>query len=131
MGMLLLPFLLAAAGVFVFAVTKLYPLVVHQQLPLSSFVYGLLIAVLLYGLILGRYIRKKRYWALSPFFTIPIFQFILPFVLALITRHGSHPFMSAFTQCLLLSIVYSGLFFVLSKNVTFTILDKLGIQKHY
>jgi len=129
--MLLLPFLLGAAVAFLYTAIRVYHLFIQQEITLAYVGYGWLLAALLYGLIMWRYIIKKRYWGLGPFITFPTFQFILPFIIVLIIKNSQYGYLRALATCLTFSILYSGVFFMVFKNATFAILDRFGIKKYY
>lgn len=131
MGVLIVPFILGAIISFLLSTIRIYKLVVRKKTNSEQFAYGLVLASIIYGLIILSYIGEKQYWALGPLFTFPFFMFIMPCIIALITSQSLNRTLKKLSIIVFISIIFSGLFFLLFNDLAFGVLDKLGLEKHY
>lgn len=131
MGIIILPFLLGALIAFIVSVIRITQLFLKKELKLVYFAYGFLLAFSLYVLIVASYAVEKDYWALSPAFRFPLFMFLIPFGIVLLIRSNSNYTLRTISAMLLISIIFSGLYFLTSQSLTLKILEELGAQGHY
>ncbi|GAB3532981.1 hypothetical protein GCM10027443_17580 [Pontibacter brevis] len=131
MGMLILPFILGSLIAFVASAITIAKLVAKKEVKLPYPIYGFMLAATLYGAVIGSYAIEKEYWALSPLFRFPIFMFLIPFGIAVVTKSSQSKALRTTAILLLISILFSGLYFAAFNNLTFELLDKLGAHGHY
>lgn len=131
MGILILPFILGSLIAFIASAITTAKLVTKKEVKLPYLIYGFILATTLYGAVIGSYAIEKEYWALSPLFRFPIFMFLIPFGIAVVTKSSQSNALRTTAILLFISILFSGLYFATFSNLTFELLDKLGTHGHY
>lgn len=131
MGIIILPFLLGALIAFIVSVVSITQLFLRKELKHVHFLYGFFLAISLYALIVASYAVEKDYWALSPAFRFPLFMFLIPLGIALLIRNSRNYSLRIIAVLLLISIIFSGLYFATSQSLTLKVLEEVGAQWYY
>ena len=131
MGIIILPFIIGALFLTLFALINSYRLFRKGEIHLKDLAFGLVISAVIFGLICLSYIIEGVAWALSPPFRIPIFMFFLPFGFYFFARLRNHKTGNYFANLLLVSIAISGILCVIFYEYVFDILKILGVGEHY
>ena len=131
MGILILPFLLGSLAAFISSAITVAKLVAKKEVKLPYLIYGFVLAATLYGAIIGSFAIEKEYWALSPLFRFPIFMFLIPFGIAVVTKNSQSNAVRTIAASISISILFSGLYFVAFNNLTIELLDRLGTHGYY
>lgn len=131
MGIIILPFLLVALGLSVFAIIHTVRLLRNKVINLKEIIFGLGISVSIFGLICLSYIIEGRAWGLSPAFRIPIFMFFIPFGFYILTKTSNNQKLKYLATLALVSIGLTGILGVIFNDLFFGLIDILGIEKHY
>lgn len=131
MGIIILPFLLGALGLSVYAVVKVVSLFRNGIVTPMDIIFGLALSVGIFGLICLSYKMEARAWALSPSFRVPIFMVFVPFVIYLFTRNSSNEQLKYLSNLILISISLTGILGLIFNNLIFGLVDILGIEKFY
>src|SRR5690606_3758987 len=104
MGIIILPFLLVALGLSVFAIIHTVRLLRNKVINLKEIIFGVGISVSIFGLICLSYIIEGRAWGLSPAFRIPIFMFFIPFGFYILTKTSNNQKLKYLATLALVSI---------------------------
>jgi len=131
MGIVILPFLLGALGLSVFALIQTVRLYRNKEINLKEIIFGLIISISIFGLICLSYLNEAKAWGLSPAFKIPIFMVFVPFGFYLITKTSNHQKLRYFATLALISIGLSGILGLVFNDLFFGLIDILGIEKYY
>lgn len=131
MGMIILPFLVGALGLSVFALIKTVQLLRSSAINGKELFSGLAISVSLFGLLCLSYLIEGKAWALSPGFRIPIFMIFIPFGVYLLFRASKNPKLKSFATLVLISIGLSGILGIIFYEFFFVIIDILGVEHYY
>lgn len=131
MGIIILPFLLAAFVIWLLATIRLGSLFMAQGINFPILLWGLLLSFSLFGLVVWSYILEKQVWALSPFFKIPTYLFFVPAIAYLVAANIKYENALYFSKILLASICISGILCVIFGNFIFDILKYLGINTYH
>lgn len=131
MGIIILPFLLGALGISVFAIIQTIRLLKSNEINIKEILFGLLISVSIFGLICLSYIIEGRAWGLSPAFRIPIFMVFLPYGFYLVIKESNNQKTEYFAILTLISIGLTGILGVIFNDFFFGLIDILGIEKYY
>lgn len=131
MGIIILPFLLGALFLTLFAIINTYRLFRKGDIQLKDLAFGLIISGIIFGLICLSYIIAGVAWALSPPLRIPIFMFFIPFAFYFLAKLRNHKVGNYVANLFLISIAFSGIFCLIFNDYVFELLDILGVGKHY
>lgn len=131
MGIIILPFLLGALGLSVFSIIHTIRLIRNKVINFKEIILGLVISVSIFGLICLSYLIEGRAWGLSPAFRIPIFMVFFPFGFYLLTKTSNNQKLKYFATLVLISIGLTGILGVIFNELFFSLIDILGIEKHY
>lgn len=131
MGIIILPFLLGAFVLSVFAIIRTGRLLKDKVISLKEIIYGLVISVSIFGLICLSYLIEGEAWELSPAFRIPIYMFFFPFGFYLFTKTNNNPRLKYLANLALISIGLTGILALIFNDLFFGLIDILGIEKHY
>lgn len=131
MGLIILPFLLIALGLSVFAIIHTVRLLMNKSIGFKEIIFGLIISIAIFGLICLSYLIEGRAWELSPAFRIPIFMVFLPFGFYLLTKMSNSQKLKYFAVLILISIALTGILGVIFNNLLFGLVDVLGIERYY
>lgn len=131
MGIIIMPVLLGALGLSVFALVQTVRLFRSKEISTKELLWGFLISALIFGLICLSYIMKGSAWEFSPVFRIPIFMVFVPFGIYILSRIINNPKLKYFATLLLISIALTGILGIVFNNLLFGLPDILGVEKHY
>ncbi|KGO92192.1 hypothetical protein Q766_13600 [Flavobacterium subsaxonicum WB 4.1-42 = DSM 21790] len=102
-----------------------------RQFKNREFIYGLVIAVVLYLLLFLDYYFSTSAYGLGAYFLFPFIMIWIPFLIAFILRFSKKGTLRQISRSIIVSIVFSGLFIFSFQKVTFYILDFLAIPKRW
>ncbi|WP_266202235.1 hypothetical protein [Pontibacter kalidii] len=131
MGILILPFLLGSLIAFISSAITIAKFATKKKVKLPHLFYGFVLAATLYGAVIGSYAIEKEYWTLSPLFRFPIFMFLIPFGIAVVTKNSQSNSVRTTAIFILISILFSGAYFIAFNNLTIELLDRLGTHGYY
>ena len=131
MGIIILPFLLGALGLSVFAIINSVRLFKNKEITIKEIILGLVISVSIFGIICLSYIIEGKAWGLSPAFRIPIFMVFVPFGFYTVYKTGKNQKLKYFATLTLISVGLTGILGVIFNDLFFGLIDILGIEKHY
>jgi len=131
MGIIILPFLLGALGLSVFAIIHSVRLLRNKEINFKEIIFGLVISVSIFGLICLSYLLEGKAWGLSPAFRIPIFMVFVPFGFYLFNKTNNNQKLKYFANLVLISIGLTGILGIIFNDLFFVLIDILGIEKHY
>lgn len=126
MGLLILPFILAAVVITLIAIILTIRLVIKKQIGGKEFLLGIIISLLIYGFIIICYKISGSAWALSPGFIMPICISMIPFGLHFILKSQNN---KSLHLALLVSVIVSGIGMIVFYNAYFEFFDYIGIEK--
>ena len=131
MGMIILPVYIGAIIIVIKCLLEISRQFSGGMLNPINIVYGIIIMLLIYGLIVLSYYREKKSWALSPVFRFPTYMIYIPYLILVLARNLIGLNLTQVYDSLLISIAAAGLFMVVFHGYVFGILGKLGKDKHY
>lgn len=131
MGIIILPFLLGAFGLSVFAIINSVRLFKNKGLTIKEIILGFVISVSIFGLICLLYIIEGKAWGLSPAFRIPIFMVFVPFGFYTVYKRSNNQKLKYFAILALISVGLTGILGVIFNDLFFGLIDILGIEKYY
>ena len=131
MGIIILPFLLGALVLSVFAIINSVRLFKNKKITIKEIILGLVISVSIFGLICLSYLIEGKAWGLSPAFRIPIFMAFVPFGFYIIYKSSNNQKLKYFATLALISVGLTGILGVIFNDLFFGLIDILGIEKHY
>lgn len=131
MGLLILPFLLGALAISIFAIINVITLLKKQEISSKEILWGFSITSILFGLICLSYIIQERAWGLSPAFRIPICMVFIPFGIYLAAKTSRSDKIRYFSTLLIISIGLTGILGIIFNDLFFNLIDYLGVKKHY
>ena len=130
MGIIILPFLLGALGLSVFAIIQTGRLLFNKEVAIKEIILGLVITVSIFGFICLSYLIEGSAWGLSPAFRIPIFMALVPFLFYRNYKTSSNLKLKYFATLALISIGLTGILGILFKDLFFGLIDVFGIEKY-
>lgn len=128
MGLLILPFILAAFVITLIAIILTVRLTIKKQIGGKAFFFGVVTSLVFYGFLILCYKISGSAWALSPGFIMPIGLSIIPFGLYLILKSQNN---KSFALTLLISVMVSGVCMIVFYKAYFDFFDYIGIEKVY
>ena len=131
MGIIILPFVVAAAAVCIISIRKAIILYREGKMSHKDIYTGAGISFFLYISIAVSYIMEGKAWVLSPFFRLPFFMIFVPFVMYLLFDTAKNERLKHFSKIILISISLTGILGVLFNNLFFGMVDYLGIEKYH
>jgi len=132
MGLVVFPFLFAAAICFLWALIIVILKFIKKTIELKEFVFGLVLAVLIYGLLYFDYISSDKVYRLGAYFVFPFFIVMLPFFISIFLNvFHSSKILRLLCNVLLVSAVVGGVIILLFQNYTLNIVEHLNLNKNY
>lgn len=131
MGIIILPFWLAALWITIFAIMKTVRLIRNNEINFKEIFFGLIISGSIFHLICLSYLNEGSAWGLSPAFRIPVFMILVPFGFYALIDMSSNKFLKYFATLMLISAGIAGILCIIFNNVFFELLDILGVEKYY
>ena len=131
MGIIILPFLLGALGLAVFAIINSVRLFKNKEITIKEIILGLVISVSIFGLICLSYLIEGEAAGLSPAFRIPIFMVFVPFGFYIDCKTSNNQKIKNFATLAFISVGLTGILGVIFNDLFFDLIDILGIEKHY
>jgi hypothetical protein len=131
MGLIILPLLFGALGLWVFAIINSVRLFKNKEITIKEILLGLVISVSIFGLICLSYLSEGKAWVLSPVFRIPIFMVFIPFGFYVVCKTSNNQKIKYFATLALISVGLTGILGVIFNNIFFGLIDILGIEKQY
>jgi len=136
MGLILGPIFLGAiiiVGISVFMIsTQITAGTFHSV----NIIYGILVVLISYGLIVKSYLAKEESWGLNPFFKFPLYMIYVPFLIVITVMGLNHflelnDILSHISDTMLISVVFSAVLMLLFNKYFFNIIEKIGSKKTY
>src|SRR5690606_22298743 len=109
MRIIILPFLLGALGLSVFAIIHTVRLLRNKEINFKEIIFGLVISVSIFGLICLSYLLEGKAWGLSPAFRIPILMVFVSFGFYIISKTNNNQKMKYIANLVLISIGRTGI----------------------
>ncbi len=131
MGIIILPFLLGAIGLSIFAIVNVIKLFRMKMINIKDILKGFLISSSIFGLICFSYLLEGSAWALSPAFRIPIFMVFLPYIIYFLYKASNKPTLKYLSTLMLISIGVTGIFAVVLIGLNFELLNFLNVEQHF
>ena len=131
MGLIIYPFLFITVLLIIMDLILIIRSFYKRQFKNREFIYGLVLAVVLYLLLFLDYYFSTSAYGLGAYFLFPLIMVWIPFLIAFILRFSKKDKLRQISRSILLSIVFSGLFIFSFQKVTFYILDFLAIPKRW
>lgn len=131
MGILIIGFLLIAAGAFIAAIAFAVWALAKKETGVPQAVAGLLVSGALYGILWLDYTTSSAVWALGAYFAFPSYMVLLPCKTGTALRFMPGTRMKAAGHALVFCAVFSGLFIVIFQDNTVGIAELYGLQKQY
>ncbi len=131
MGIILLPLFALSFGLTLLAIYLSIKLVRQNEVNIIDFVYGSLISVLIFVLILFGLIMEKRVYAFSPAFRVPVFMIIIPFFIHITTASSKNEKIKHFSKLTIISTLFSGVFGILFYMLMYELLEIFKIETFY
>ena len=131
MGLILLPYVLAALVIVIIAFVGVIKLIRNKQLDSKVIVSGIAISLLIYAGVVLSYLGQDKVWVMSTIIRFPFWFFYIPGLIFLLLTMSNRIVIQKFRSSLLISIVFSGIASVLAYSYIYEVLDLLNITTTY
>ena len=126
-----MPIFLFALGLVIFNSFRINRLYESELLENRIFLFGFLITIFIYGMIVLCYFLEERIYGLSPYFRIPIFMIILPSFVGLIGMNARNQSLKIIAQSLIASTLVSGFLILIFNYYVIHFIELLELEVYY
>ncbi len=131
MGLIIAPIFLLAVVLIIVNASLINRLYESELLEKKIFIFGFLLTILIYSMIVLSYFLEGRIYGLSPYFRIPIFMFIVPSALGFIGKDAKNYTLKILSQSLIVSTLVSGFLILIFNYYVIHFINLLGLEMYY
>lgn len=131
MGMIIVPFLLFDALLFIAALVLVIVFMSKKKIDVKQIILGGTVSVLFWILVTLSFYLEGSIYAFAPYFRISIFLFILPFTIAMFMRLIKIEQVKKTSNVLLVNLVFIGIETILYFAFLDEITNSLNIDLYY
>ena len=131
MGLIILPFLLFASIISIYANYKSFQLLRSKYLTTRDLIFGFGFNILIFNLVCISSLIEGKAWALSPVFRIPCFMVFLPFLLYIVSTSSKNKSAMILGKMALICSATTGILALFFQYLLFDLLSILGVEQYY
>ncbi len=130
-GIILIPFLSFIAIIVAYSISEAFKLIRTNTIPERNLAWSLVISFVSYLLVIMSYWYEDQVWVFSPYFRVPTFVIIIPFVLWTLLKSEKYTSLKSYSDVMIVSVGLNGIIGILFKSISFEITDFLGIGTYH